>query len=105
MSEFSLEGPEHVNPAEKMHAAELEDLRALAEMLGLKILRKRKVNGVTAIVVDDGRGEEVYIGFPGGRMGNNGKLSRSPATTGSLYEPRIKTVPYGNGIWRRCIDV
>ena len=54
MSEFSLEGPPRLNPIENMHKSELEDLRALAETLGLKILRERKLNGVHAIVVDDG---------------------------------------------------
>ncbi len=82
---------------------ELDDLRALSEILGLPIIREEKLNGVTSIVVDNGKGHEVHIGFPDGTHINGKKVS--PAATDVIYTPGIKMGMYGHGIWRRSIDM
>ena len=55
MEKSPLEGNDYES-REDRESRELEDLRALGEVLGLTILREEKFNGVMSGVVDDGRG-------------------------------------------------
>lgn len=90
---------------EKNKERRLEDLRALSEVLGLTILREEIFNGTPSIVVDDGRGEEVHIGFPDGTHSPSGKMAYPPAATGRIWEPPIKMGMYGHGAWRMSIEI
>ena len=108
MSPFSPESSEGLSKSnyyEERKAKEYEALRAMSEVLGLTIVREDKLNGTHAIVVDNGDGEEVYIGFPDGMRSANGTMTRKPAATGKIYTPRIRMSPYGHGIWRFGIDI
>jgi hypothetical protein len=82
---------------------ELNNLRTLSEVLGLPIIREEKLNGVISIVVDNGKGKEVHIGFPDGTHINGKKVS--PAATDAIYVSGVKMGMYGHGIWRRSIDI
>lgn len=101
-----MEGaPQQDNWREKMELViekERADLRALSELLDLPIIREEKFNGVWSIVVDNGEGQEVHIGFPGGTHTTQGK-AREPAVTGTIYKPNVKMGMYGHGPWKRSI--
>jgi hypothetical protein len=45
---------------EDIRKKELEDLKAMAEILKLQIIREETFEGVQTIVVDNGKGEEVH---------------------------------------------
>lgn len=96
--------PQEPSFRETLEKKELAELYALAQILDLQILREERFNGVITIVVDDGRGEEVHIGFPDGTRSPTGTLMPVGAT-GTIYEPKIKMSPYGHGHWRRRIDI
>ena len=73
-----------------------EDLRALAELLELKIIREAKdITGKQIIVVDNGKGEEVCIGFPDSRK-------ERPCATAKIEGVDMK--PYGHGPWSYFIE-
>ncbi len=96
--------PQELSVQEIVEKKELEELRALAELLHLSILREERFSGVMSIVVDDGRGEEVHIGFPDGIRSTAGKLLPLGAT-GTVFEPKIQMSMYGHGHWKRRIDI
>jgi hypothetical protein len=94
-------------PQQNQHEArtekELADLRALSDILNLPILREEKFNGVISIVVDNGKGEEVHVGFPDGTHMSGKKVS--PAATGTIFAPQVKMGMSGHGVWRRTIEI
>ncbi len=94
----------NANTPEEINERMLEDLRALADVLGLTILREENFNGSPSIVVGDGRGSDVYIGFPDGTHGAGGRAN-PPAATGKIFVPPIKMGMYGHGAWRLCIEI
>ncbi|OHA88660.1 MAG: hypothetical protein A2741_02175 [Candidatus Zambryskibacteria bacterium RIFCSPHIGHO2_01_FULL_43_27] len=42
----------------------MNDLRALADVLGLKIMREEYLGGTPTVVVKNEKDEDVHIGFP-----------------------------------------
>lgn len=90
--------------ADRIKEEHLEDLHALCDVLGLTVLREEKFNGTWSVVVDDGRGEEVHIGFPDGTHGPGGH-AYPPAATGKIFEPAISMGTYGHGAWTRSIEI
>ena len=83
------------SPYEIMREKNLEALRSVAEKFGLKILRDDKFNNTDTLVVEDGYGEEVHIGFPD-RMD-------ILAATGKIRG--VKMYSYGHGSWLRGTDL
>ena len=88
-----------------MREKHLEALQSLADILKLSILREENFSNTPSIVVDDGEGNEVHVGFPDGTHSMDGKKAYPPAATDKVYQPRIKMRPYGHGAWRFYIDI
>ena len=90
---------------QQINERHLENLRVLSDVLELSVLREELFNGTQSIVVDDGRGKEVHIGFPDGMHNPDGTRAYPPVATGTIFEPKIKMGMYGHGAWRRSIDI
>ena len=79
---------------------QLEDLRVLAELLELKIVRESEFHNIPTIVIEGTKGE-VYIGYPHGRM-LHGKAA-GPSATGRIAGIRMQSL--GDLPWDYVIEI
>ena len=82
-------------PRQSIREKHIETLRSVAERLGLNILRNDRFNNTDTLVVEDGYGGEVHIGFPD-------RMDRL-ASTGKILG--INMYSYGHGAWLRGMDL
>jgi hypothetical protein len=79
---------------------DVENLHALAELLGLTIERHDRIGSTPTIVVKNEKGEDVHIGFPEGYTPG---VLKKPMTTGKMEGVKLQAI--GDGPWLYEVDI
>lgn len=87
--------PFQETPRSSFREKHLEALHNVAGRFGLRILDESTFNNTPTLIVEDGYGGQVHIGFPD-------RMDRLAATDKICG---ITTYPYGHGAWRRGVDL
>lgn len=87
--------PFQETPKQSLQEKQLEALRSVAERFKLKILRDAMFNNTHTLVVEDGYGGEVHIGFP----------DRMDILAATNKIRGISMYSYGHGAWQRGIEL